>query len=105
MGLEFTGINDQHGAGIYMIHDGTVTQSRTIEQLAKELGERQKDLQIIVLSARDRRAHEIQDFYDLSSMGFPHILVIADDDRILQSWSGPHVPTLDHLAHIASSYR
>lgn len=105
MGLDFTHITDQRGAGVYMIYDGTVTQSRTVEALAKELGARQKEQQIVVLSVRDHRAQEILGFYSLSTSACPHILVIADDDQVLHSWSGPQLPTLDHISHVLSSYR
>lgn len=105
MGLEFTNINDQSGAGIYMIHNGTVTQSRSVESLAKELGARQQKLQVVVLSARDHRAQQILSFYGLSATACPHVLVIADDDRVLHAWPGPNLPTIDHLSYTISSYK
>lgn len=103
MGLDFTRIGDRRGAGVYMLHNGTLTQARAVEGLAKELGNRQKDLQIVVLSARDHDTQRILDFYGLSITTCPHILIVADDDRILHSWSGSNLPTVDHLAYAMSS--
>lgn len=103
MGLDFTNITDRSGAALYLIHDGTLTQQRSLERLAEELGARQLRQQIILLSARDPQAEKIRDFYDLSSMSFPHLLIVADDDRLLHSWSGAQLPTADHLAYALQS--
>lgn len=103
MGLEFSHIADRHGAAVYMIHDGTMTQTRAMERLAEELRKKQKDAQIVLLSARDQEGERIRDFYDLSPTSFPHILIVADDDRILHAWSGPQVPSLDHLSYALST--
>lgn len=103
MGLDFTRISDQQGPGIYMIHNGTVTQARAVEGLAKELSNRQKAKQVVVLSACDHDTQQILDFYDLSISACPHILVVADDDQVLYSWSGSHLPTIDHISYAVSS--
>lgn len=104
MGLEFTNIADKTGVAIYMIHDGTMNQQRSIERLAEEVAAKDPHRQIVVLSARDKEAEKIRTFYGLSSIGFPYILVVADDDRLLHSWSGLHVPTADHVAHTAGVF-
>lgn len=103
MGLEFTHMSDQRGAGIYILYDGSVTQERAVTVLAKEINDKQKGQQITLLSVRDHNAQQILQFYGLSASACPHILVIADDDRVLHAWSGPQLPSIDHVSYAISS--
>jgi hypothetical protein len=102
MGLDFTNIPDRDGLAIYCLHDGTVTQQRSVERLVDAV-KQQVPHQIFTISAHDRDGEKIREFYNLDTGMFPHILLVNDEDQIVMSWSGGQMPTADVVAYTAKT--
>ena len=99
MALDATDIPDRPGAAVYMLYDGTVTQQRSLEKLKKDVEVRMPDRQIIILSVKERNGEYIRNFYALAHHSMPYILIVRDNDELAFTWSGPHIPTAEHVAH------
>jgi len=101
MGLDFTHIADKRGLAIYMLHNGTHTQQQAMERLAADITARMPEKQIVILSAHSQDGERIRDFYALSPMAFPYVLLVRDNDQLAHFWQGPHVPTVEHVIYSA----
>ncbi len=98
MGLEFTSIVDREGAACYMLHRGTVSDSRMFERLRQEIS-KNTDHQVVVVDARTTDGERIRDFYDIMPEQLPVVLIIRDDDSVAQLWSGSEIPGADMIAY------
>ena len=84
MGLDFTGIQDEHGAAVFYIHDGSHKDETAFRTLAAEVSQRHT-AQTTILSCDDTVAQKIIQFYALRGTHF--VLIIRDDDQLYKVWS------------------
>jgi len=105
MGLSFVEGEDQEGAAVYMIHNGSGFEERALENLKDELQRRGVRHQIQIFSSRAGDGEEILDFYDI--MQTPAVLIVRDNDELFQYWVGQQLPDPGTLAHMVNtvSYR
>lgn len=95
MGLDFSGIADQHGAAVYLIDDGTTIGGRRMESLANDLQKLTQN-QVVHMSGTSDEARKIIDFYDLQSTEC--ILIIRDNDQIHHMWQHGDHATAEMIA-------
>ena len=98
MALDFTKLKDQHGAAIFLIHDGTERVKEEFETLAADIGRRTKK-QIIELNVREAPGSEIVKFYGLRGSRF--VLIVRDDDQLHHVWSDGERFDASHIAYTA----
>lgn len=98
MGLDFTGIKDEHGAAIFILHDGTEQGKNDFLRLAEEV-KKHTTKQVIFLSAKDEIGSKIVRFYALKGTKF--VLVVRDDDQIHGMWSDGELFNPNTIAYTA----
>ncbi len=103
MALDFTTIKDAEGPAVYLLHDGSHSQQRRLEEIADKIRAHRSKLQTVVISVRDPNGDKLQSFYSLPSAELPHILVVRDNDELAYHWSGQHIPTIDVIIHTANT--
>lgn len=103
MTLESTGIPDKRGAALYLLHDGTLTQEKRLEEIKRKVVQHRPTAHVLVLSVKTREGERLRDFYDLAHERMPHVLIVADDDQLLAHYGSHDIPTADQLAYQLSS--
>lgn len=99
MGLEFTQIEDNHGAAVYVIYDGLTRSEQKMKHLADEI-QKHTSKQVIPLSTHDSDAMKIIDFYDLHAGN--QVLIVRDNDELHYIWSELELPAPDQIGFMAN---
>jgi hypothetical protein len=93
MGLEFTNRQDQNGACLYVIHDGSSQSTRRFDDLCRKVTETTQK-QVVCLDQRTNEARMIIDFYDILPEQIPFMFIADDSDQVTYSWEGAAIPAL-----------
>lgn len=103
MALESTGIPDKRGAALYLLHDGTSTQEKRLEEIKSKVLQHSPSAHVLVLDVKSREGERLRDFYDLAHERMPHVLIVADDDQVLAHYGSTEIPAVDQLTYQLSS--
>lgn len=103
MGLSFVAGHDKEGAALYLLHDGSGPQERSMVDMKQRLEKLGLSHQIQVFSVREEDGEQIRDFYDIQTM--PSILLVRDNDELAYHWSGqmPAAETISYHARQVSA--
>lgn len=99
MALEFTSIEDTHGAALYILFSGASQEQRRFERLIDDLKHAGSEHQVVLLDVKTVDGEKIRDFYDVQVDQLPAALVIADNDTIVHQWHGSAMPSASEIAY------